>query len=112
MLTGPLEKRFVFDLSSNPVVILSRQNLFKHPKRDTVNKVQRVALSSVKNQVVPCGKRKFERLALVTSEHYLTPQQTGHRPFLCNGLHLFFVSPQMRADSGAIWSSLSTRGSP
>jgi hypothetical protein len=102
MLTGPLEKRFVMDLTSDPVVFLSRQGLFKHPKRHAVNKIKRMALRSMKNEFVPCGESKVEGLALVTGEHHSTPQQTGHRPFLWSGLHLSFVSPQMRADSGAI----------
>ena len=34
--------------------------------------------------------------------HYSPPQQIGQRPFLCIGLHLSLVSPQMRASIGAM----------
>jgi len=35
--------------------------------------------------------------------HHSVPQQIGQRPFLCIGLHLSLVSPQILALSGAMW---------
>lgn len=60
---------------------------------------------------VAVGHRTWNNLATFTQEsvlmcHQISPQQIGHRPFLCRGLHLSLDSPQIRADSGALcWTS-------
>lgn len=106
----------ISNLTSNPVVFSLVKSDFKLPKWHPIDKIGRVELVPVPAQVAPGIELMLQVnagvLAGVAFEHQKSPQQAGQRPFLCRGLHLSFVSPQMRADSGAMWSSSVTMGSP
>jgi len=92
-------------LTSNPVVVMLKQTVLKHPERNAVDEIGRVALRSMKNEVDPGSKLEVQWLALVTSEHHSDPQQTGQTPFVWSGLHLSLVSPQILALLRATCSS-------
>lgn len=102
-----------FPVSATPAALnapMNRITKFKVPRK---THEQRLTISALASWV-PVGHRSWNNSATFTKEsvlicHQKAPQQIGHRPFLCNGLHLSLLSPHTRAGSGATWrySSLS-----
>jgi hypothetical protein len=58
--------------------------------------------------LVGLARRRTSDLTATIAEEYVrpghhsSPQQIGQRPLRCKGLHLSFVSPQIRAEEGAM----------